>query len=48
MGKTIIKLGKIEIKKKFISIESSVSIKKIDIDKIVVSNKIFLGKMGLV
>ena len=46
MGKNNeIKVGNIEIKKpKFYQYQSPISIKNIDIDKIVVSNKVSFGK----
>ena len=47
MEKTIIKFGDIEIQKqKFHQHKGPVSIKNIDINKIVVSNKVSLGKKG--
>ena len=47
MEKIITKFGDIEIEKeKFHQYDRSTSIKKIDIDKIVVSNKVCLGKKG--
>ena len=46
-GKTIIKFGDIEIKKqKLDQHERPISIKTIDINKIVVSNKVSFGKKG--
>ena len=44
MEKTIIKFGDTEIPKKFHQHKGPISIKKIDINKIVVSNKVSLGK----
>ena len=45
--KTIIKFGDIEIKKqKFHQHKRPISIKDIDINKIVVSNKVLSGKKG--
>ena len=45
MGKTIIKLGNIKIEKqKFYQNKSPILIKTIGINKIVVSNKVSLGK----
>ena len=47
MEKTIIKFGDIEIEKqKFHQHKRPISIKNIDINKIVVSNKVSTGKMG--
>ena len=47
MGKTIIKFDDIEIKKqKFHQHKRPVSIKNVDINKIVVSNKVSFGKKG--
>ena len=48
MEKTIIKLGDIEIEKeKFRQHKKPISIKNIDINKTVVSNKVFLVKKDL-
>ena len=48
MEKTIIKFGNIEIKKqKFHQHKRPISIKNIDINKVVVSNKVFLEKKDL-
>ena len=45
MGKTIIKLGDVKInKQKFHQHKLPISIKNIDINKIVVSNKVSFGK----
>ena len=47
MEKTIIKFGDIEIEKqKFHQHKRSISIKNIDINKIVVSNKVYFGEKG--
>ena len=47
MEKTIIKFGDIEIQKqKFHQHKGLISIKNIDIDKILVSNKVPFGKKG--
>ena len=47
MNKNIIKFGDTEIEKhKFLQHKSPISIKNIDIDKIVVSNKVSFGKKG--
>ena len=47
MKKTIIKFGDIEIQKqKFQQHKRPISIKDVDINKIVVSNKVFFGKKG--
>ena len=47
MEKTIIKLGDIEIEKeKFRQHKKPISIKNIDINKTVVSNKVSFGKKG--
>ena len=47
MEKTIIKFGDIEIEKqKFHQHKRPISIKNIDINKIVVSNKVSFGKKG--
>ena len=47
MGKTIINFGNIEIEKqKFYKNKSPISIKDIDINKIVVSNRVCFGKKG--
>ena len=47
MKKTIIKFGDIEIQKqKFHQHKRPISIKDVDINKIVVSNKVFFGKKG--
>ena len=47
MKKTTIKFGDIEIKKqKFYRYKRPISIKDIDIDKIVASNKVSFGKKG--
>ena len=47
MEKTIIKFGDIEIQKqKFHQQKGLISIKNIDIDKILVSNKVPFGKKG--
>ena len=47
MGKTIMKFGDIEIEKqKFHHHKRSISIKNVDINKIVVSNKVSFGKKG--
>ena len=47
MEKTIIKFGDIEIQKqKFHQHKGPISIKNIDINKIVVSNKVSFGKKG--
>ena len=47
MKKTIIKFGDIEIQKqKFHQHKGLISIKNIDIDKILVSNKVPFGKKG--
>ena len=47
MKKTPIKFGDIEIKKqKFYRYKRPISIKDIDIDKIVASNKVSFGKKG--
>ena len=47
MEKTTIKFGDIEIKKqKFYRYERPISIKDIDINKIVASNKVSFGKKG--
>ena len=47
MEKTIIKFGDIEIEKQqFYQYERPISIKNIDINKIVISNKVLFGKKG--
>ena len=47
MEKTLIKIGDIEIEKqKFYQYKRPISIKNIDINKIVVSNKVYFGKNG--
>ena len=47
MEKTVIKLGDIEIEKqKFYQRKRPISIKNIDINKIVVSHKVSFGKKG--
>ena len=47
MKKTIIKFGDIEIQKqKFHQHKRPISVKDVDINKIVVSNKVFFGKKG--
>ena len=47
MEKTVIKFGDIEIQKqKFHQHKGLISIKNIDIDKILVSNKVPFGKKG--
>ena len=47
MKKTITKFGDIEIQKqKFHQHKRPISIKDVDINKIVVSNKVFFGKKG--
>ena len=47
MEKTIIKFGDIEIEKqKFYQHKKPISIKDIDINKIIISNKVSFGKKG--
>ena len=48
LDKTVIKFGNIEIgKQKFHQLKRPISINNIDINKIVVSNKVSFGKKGL-
>ena len=48
MGKTTIRFGDIEIKKqKFHQHKRSISAKNIDINKIVVCNKVYFGKKNI-
>ena len=47
MERTLIKIGDIKIEKqKFYQYKRPISIKNIDINKIVVSNKVYFGKNG--
>ena len=47
MEEAIIKFGKIEIKKKFDQYKRPISMKNIDITKLIVSNKVSFVKNGL-